>query len=98
MRDGGQTIPNASDCNTIFIYTPDAWYDQREGRYVDLFDIDMNKLFNWSVSDSVARTTNILYVTFTNEGSAPDPKGDGVRSETRTYEFYGELLSGASPF
>jgi hypothetical protein len=86
QRDGGQTIPSAADCNNIFTFTPDAWNDRREGRYVDQFEIDMNQLFNWSVSDSVARTTNILYVTFTNVGMAPDPKGDGVYPTVRLKE------------
>ena len=86
QRDGGQQIPSASDCNDIFIFTPDAWHEQREGRFVDQLEIDMNKLFNWSLSDSVARTTNILYVTFTNLGMAPDPEGDGVYPVVRLRE------------
>ena len=83
VRDGGQTIPSAADCNNIFTFTSDAWYDKREDVFVDQLEIDMNMLFNWSAIDSVARTTNILYLTFTNVGMAPDPQGDGVNPVVR---------------
>ncbi len=77
VRDGGRTIPPTGDCNNIFNFTPDAFYQKREGLWMDVLNIDLAQLFNWTVSDSVARTTNILYVTFTNVGLGPDPRGDG---------------------
>ena len=78
QRDGGHDIPTAAECANIFTFTPDKFYQRREQLWMDVLDIDMDRLFNWTQGDSAGRSTSILYVTFINQGMAPDPKGDGV--------------------
>ncbi len=76
VRSSGIT-PSIAECNNgIFTWTWDAFYDGREVRFVDVLDIDVNKLGNWigSFPDGNVR---ILYVTFTGT-STNDPKGDGI--------------------
>ncbi|HSM16832.1 MAG TPA: hypothetical protein VK845_07530 [Gemmatimonadales bacterium] len=73
-RDGGEQVPSGIDCDTIFRFTWDAWFEGREKRYVDVLNIDLQQLFNW-VGGNPSRMTQILHVTFT--GTGYDPKGDG---------------------
>ncbi len=74
IRDGGEQVPSGIDCDTIFRFTWDAWFEGREKRYVDVLNIDLQQLFNW-VGGNPSRMTQILHVTFT--GTGYDPKGDG---------------------
>ena len=77
VRDSGQVLPTTGECNQIFDMTFDAFYEGREGRFADVFTIDMDSLFNW-VGGDASKETRILYITFTDLGSAPDPQSDGV--------------------
>jgi len=76
-RPVGKLLPSNSDCKKIFSFTWDAFFDGREMRFVDVFEIDLDELRNW-VGVSVSRRTDVLYVTFTGTPSAGmDVKGDG---------------------
>jgi len=76
-RTVGKLLPSNSDCKKIFSFTWDAFFDGREMRFVDVFEIDLDELRNW-VGVSVSRRTEVLYVTFTGTPSAGmDAKGDG---------------------
>jgi hypothetical protein len=72
--DPTKVLPTTGTCDNIFTLDYDAFYDAHEGRYVDVVDVDMVRLFNWTGADAT-RTTNILYIYFT--GAGPDPRGDG---------------------
>lgn len=74
VRTGGKVLPSSTTCNDIFDLNYDQYYDGREGRFVDVLEIDLNELFDWTGSDAT-RITNIFYVHFT--GTGPDPEGDG---------------------
>lgn len=73
-RDTGKVLPTAAECADIFDLDYDQWYEGREGRFVDVLNIDLDELFDWTGTDDT-RITNILYIFFT--GTGPDPQGDG---------------------
>lgn len=76
-RSVGKLLPNNTDCKKIFSFTWDAFFDGREKRFVDVFEIDLNELRNW-VGVSVSRRTDVLFVTFTGTPQAGmDLRGDG---------------------
>ena len=75
-RPVGLATPNASQCNNIFTFNYDKWYEGREERYVDVVDIDVNALYNWIGSNS-GRQTSVMYITIDDTG-ALDPEGDGT--------------------
>jgi len=77
VRDSGQVLPTSAECNNIFAMVPDDFYDPRQGHFVDAYNIDMAQLFAWIGGDG-SKETNVLYITFTNLASAPDPQSDGV--------------------
>jgi len=77
IRDSTLVLPNVAQCNQIFDMTEDAFYEGREGRFADVFTIDMAELFAW-VGGDPSRETRVLYVTFNSLGDADDPEGDGV--------------------
>ena len=76
-RPAGKNVPNKVQCDDIFSFTWEAFWEGREQRYVDVLDIDVDELFDWT-NGLINRTTNILYVTFINTNNANDPSGDGV--------------------
>jgi hypothetical protein len=75
VRDGGQSLPTNAECANIFNWTWEGFYEGREQRRADVFDIDMAQLFAWTGADA-SKTTSIFYVTFTG-GGGYDPSGDG---------------------
>ncbi|MGH8621019.1 MAG: hypothetical protein ACRET3_02680, partial [Burkholderiales bacterium] len=76
-RSVGKVVPSNADCKKIFSFTWDAFFDGREKRFVDVFEIDVAELRNW-VGASVSRRTEVLYVTFIGTPPAGmDVKGDG---------------------
>ena len=75
-RVAGLNSPNANQCDDIFFFNADKWYEGREQRYVDVVDIDVNALYNW-IGGSAARGTGVMYITIDDQG-ALDPKGDGT--------------------
>ena len=77
VRDSGSVLPTESECNTIFSMVNDAFYEGHDGRFADVLTIDMAQLFAW-VGGDASKETRVLYVTFTDLGTAPDPQGDGV--------------------
>lgn len=82
-RTVGKLLPNNTDCKKIFSFTWDAFFDGRERRFVDVFEIDIDELRQW-VGASFSRRTEVLYVTFI--GTPPggvDLRGDGYRPVVR---------------
>ena len=75
-RAAGLTSPTASQCNDIFSFNYDKWYEGREQRYVDILDIDVNALYAWIGTNS-GRQTGVMFITIDDTG-AQDPKGDGT--------------------
>ena len=75
VRDGGQSLPSNAECGNIFSWTWEGFYEGREQRRADVFDIDMAQLFAWTGADA-SKMTSIFYVTFTGAGGN-DPSGDG---------------------
>ena len=76
-RPVGIAVPNNPDCQTIFTFTWEGFWESREQRYVDVLEIDVGALFAWTAGDPT-KTASILYITFTNSVTANDPSGDGV--------------------
>ena len=74
VRDGGEPLPTLAECQNIFRLEYEAFYDGREGRFVDVVEVDLARFFNWTGADP-ARESRILYL-FTS-GTGPDPSGDG---------------------
>ena len=73
-RAAGLTSPTASQCNDIFSFNYDKWYEGREQRYVDILDIDVVALYAWIAAGS-GRQTGVMFITIDDTG-AQDPKGD----------------------
>ncbi len=73
IRPGGKTLPGLSDCKNIFSFKPNAFRDGREDIGVDVLEIDIAALRNWS-GGNTSRETNILYITFSG---LPTPIGGG---------------------
>ncbi len=76
-RDGGEQLPGNAGCNAIFNFNWEKFIDGREGRRVDVFDIDMAQLFAFTNANPAGRV-GVMYVTFTNVAGANDPSGDGI--------------------
>ena len=76
-RSAGLNSPSFSQCGNIFSFTADKWYEGREQRYVDIIDIDVASLYNWT-DGNANRATSLMYITITNTNGAMDPAGDGV--------------------
>ncbi len=74
IREAGKVLPTAAECAAIFDLDYDQFYDGREGRFVDVLNIDMAQLFLWAGTDDT-RITEILYIFYS--GAGPDPQGDG---------------------
>ncbi len=79
-RFSGLVVPDAVSCEEIFNWNYDLFYEGREDRGADVFDIDMDKLGAWSLGLST-RTPRIIYVSFVNGNPAPtfatDSMSDG---------------------
>ena len=73
-RDGGQGEPTESECNNIFSFEYDMWYEARERRFADVLDIDVRELQDWAVG---ADSTAIVYIDIVTPGY-DDPEGDNV--------------------
>jgi type II secretory pathway pseudopilin PulG len=84
-RPAGKVVPDPNDCKNMFSWTWDAFFDARELRYVDVLQIDIDKLTKWGHKDVPDRSTQVLYVTFTGTpaGGLTDPQGDGYRPVVR---------------
>ncbi|MDH3224565.1 MAG: hypothetical protein OEO23_12680, partial [Gemmatimonadota bacterium] len=77
-RSTGLATPPTGDCNNVFDMEYEAFYEDREGRWADVFNIDIDELATWVAGAPATRTTSILYVTFTGAiHSSNDPTGDG---------------------
>ncbi|MGI9627858.1 MAG: hypothetical protein ACR2QM_13560 [Longimicrobiales bacterium] len=77
-RTGSLVTPSSGDCDDIFEMKWDAFWEEREQRWADVFEIDVEELADWVAADS-ARRSQILYVTFTGTGhSDHDIEGDSV--------------------
>ena len=75
-RAAGLTSPTAAQCNGIFSFNYDKWYEGREQRWVDILDIDVAALYAWIGSNS-GRQTSVMYITMDTTG-AQDPEGDEI--------------------
>ena len=73
-RDGGEGTPDETECNDIFSFEFDSWYDKREERWVDVLDVDVGELQDWAVG---ADSTAIVYIHMKTPGY-DDPESDGV--------------------
>ncbi len=77
-RSSGLASPSSGDCDDFFDMEYEAFFEDREGRWADVFNIDINKLADWVDDAPASRTTNIIYVTFTGTiDPSNDPSGDG---------------------
>ncbi|MCH7857528.1 MAG: hypothetical protein IIB37_12315, partial [Gemmatimonadetes bacterium] len=76
-RFAGLTIPIASQCDDFFFFSYDKWYEGREQRYVDVFDIDVSALYAW-MGTNATRQTSTIYITIDGTNPALDPKGDAT--------------------
>lgn len=76
-RPAGKSEPTKTECETIFTFTWEGFWESRDQRYVDVLDIDLDRLFNWTNGDA-SKTTSIVYVTFVHTNNANDPSGDQV--------------------
>ncbi len=76
-RTGSKEVPGQPDCMQIFDMSWETFWDGREQRYVDVMEIDLAALFNWSGGDP-SRVVNVLYVAFVNQPDGRDPSGDGI--------------------
>jgi hypothetical protein len=61
--DVSKVLPSSSECEDIFTLQHNAFYDYKEGTYVDVINVDMSELFSWTGTDAT-RITNILYIWF----------------------------------
>ena len=80
MRAPGKVFPSKSDCDAIFTFSWDKFFDARELRYVDVFEIDVDKLTDWGLKNLNNNNTQVLYVAFVGTPLATasrDPMGDG---------------------
>lgn len=76
-RPSGQAVPARPQCQQIFGFSWETFWESREQRYVDALDVNMNELFAWA-GGNPGRIPSIVYVTFINPGSGRDPSGDGI--------------------
>lgn len=70
--DPTKVVPSSSDCADIFTLQYNAFYDYKEGAYVDVIDVDISELFDWTGTD-VTRTTRILYIWFSGTSGSDYP-------------------------
>ncbi len=75
-RPATMNTPTVGQCEDIFTFGTDMWYEGREQRYVDIVDIDVDKLYNWT-DGNANRASSIMYVTISPAGGE-DPEGDGL--------------------
>ena len=70
-----QGTPTSAECQNIFYFNYDKWYEGRELRYVDVVDVNVGALQNWA--SGTGKGTSIVYITVDGTGGS-DPNGDGV--------------------
>lgn len=78
-RSTGKVLPATADCNTIFSWSWEPFFEARELKYVDVLQIDVAQLSAW-VGGDASRETQVLYVTTTGtttQNGMTDPSGDG---------------------
>ena len=75
-RPVGLAVPNSTQCNDIFSFNYEKFYEGREQRYADVLDIDVNQLFNWTSGGQ--RATEVLYITIDGTNPGLDPSADGT--------------------
>ena len=71
-RPVGLAVPNSSQCTNIFSFNYEKFYEGREQRYVDVLDIDVNRLNAWMTNSN---QTSVIYITMATAGGL-DPAGD----------------------
>lgn len=72
IRDAGLVLPTNAECEDIFTFQPDQFYDSRELTFVDVLNIEMDELFAWAGADAT-KVTNIIYVFFSGTTVADFP-------------------------
>ena len=70
LRTGALITPALADCRRIFKVRPNAFYDGREDRSVDVVDVFMDSLRLWADAAPTARAPRILYFAFTNTNTS----------------------------
>jgi hypothetical protein len=85
LRTGALVTPTAAECSRIFKARPNAFYDAREDRSVDIVDIYMDSLRIWADAAPASRSPRILYLAFTNTNltSANDYVAVRIRGGTQ---------------
>jgi hypothetical protein len=76
VREPGLVAPDSATCTRIFDYEHDDWYEERERRWVNSLDINVDSLQAFAMS-AVNRRTAIVYVHMTTPAGTPDPRGGG---------------------
>jgi hypothetical protein len=71
LRMGALVTPALADCKRIFKARPNAFYDGREDRSVDVVDVFMDSLRIWADAAPATRSPRILYFAFTNTNQFP---------------------------
>jgi hypothetical protein len=85
-RGAGLVVPTGTDCQNIFRWTWEAFFDGRERRYVDVLDIDIAQLGIWVNKNIVTNATQIMYVTFSGtpvSNATNNAHSDGFRPVVR---------------
>jgi hypothetical protein len=82
VRDVGLVAPDSLSCTRIFDYEHDDWYDEREQRYVNSLDVNVDSLQAWAMGlapfgAAVNRRTAIVYIHMTTPVGTVDPRGGG---------------------
>jgi hypothetical protein len=88
VRDAGLVAPDSANCTRIFDYQNDKWYEERQQRWVNSLDINVDSLQAWAMG-AVNRRTAIVYVHMTTPVGTPDFRGGGQYPIVR-------LVSGAA--
>ncbi len=86
-RDGGEPVPDSIACTRIFDYEHDKFYEEREQRWVNVLDINVDSLQAWAVgtpawnalapSANSGDSTAIVYINMLTPGGTVDPRGGG---------------------
>jgi hypothetical protein len=67
---GGRPVPNATECASIFVGRPNAFFDAREDLRPDLLEINLTALRNWINVAPANRRVDIIYVRFTGKNAS----------------------------
>ena len=87
IRDGAEPVPDSISCTRIFDYEHDKFYEEREQRWVNVLDINVDSLQAWATgtpawnalapSANNGDTTAIVYINMLTPVGTPDPRGGG---------------------